>query len=250
MANTKISQLTNLTTPTWSEEFVYAYNNANGKVTLNTMKSFVWWAGITTLNADANIWELTDGIYETTYDLYYKTWEKVPVIWTASSTKKQMIFVTKESTGEIGYLVFNVGHKNTNYVGRASFGYSISSSVGVCYELKSWEAPLNAFGNGVYASSTSVSYLDSSILTELIEWIDDSTNEIGISTQNPPYPWVTYTKIINSVASGKTYTITLWTWVTNPLGITLPTASNKKCVITLVPTSTTTAIVTWCTIES
>ena len=127
---------------------------------------------------------------------------------------------------------------------------SISSSVGECYELRNWDASLKTFGNGIYASSTSVSYLDSSILTELIEWIDDSTNEIGISTQNPPYPWVTYTKIINSVASGKTYTITLWTWVTNPLGITLPTASNKKCVITLVPTSTTTAIVTGCTIEA
>jgi hypothetical protein len=41
MANTKISALTALTNPTGSEEFVYAYNNANGKVTLNTMKSFI-----------------------------------------------------------------------------------------------------------------------------------------------------------------------------------------------------------------
>lgn len=41
MANTKISQLTALTTPTWWEELVYAYNNANGKMTLNTMKWYV-----------------------------------------------------------------------------------------------------------------------------------------------------------------------------------------------------------------
>ena len=250
MANTKISALTANTNPNWSEEFVYAYNNANGKITLNTMKAFVWWAWVTTLNADANIWELEEWTYVTTYDLYYKSWEYVPVWHAAWATRKQMIFVTKEATWERWYLVFNVAHKNTNYSGRASFGYSISSSVGTCYELKSWEAPLNLFETGVNASSTSVSYLDSSILTELIEWIDDSVNEIGISTQNPPYPWVTYTKIINSVASGKTYTITLWTWVTNPLGIALPTASNKKCVITLVPTSTTTAIVTSCTIAN
>lgn len=41
MANTKISQLTALSNPTWSEELVYAFNNANGKMTLNTMKTFI-----------------------------------------------------------------------------------------------------------------------------------------------------------------------------------------------------------------
>jgi hypothetical protein len=41
MANTKISALTALTNPTGNEEFVYAYNNANGKITLDTMKTFV-----------------------------------------------------------------------------------------------------------------------------------------------------------------------------------------------------------------
>ena len=40
MANTKISALTANTNPTWWEELVYAYNNANGKMTLNTMKTF------------------------------------------------------------------------------------------------------------------------------------------------------------------------------------------------------------------
>ena len=41
MANTKISALTANTNPNGWEELVYAYNNANGKMTLNTMKTFV-----------------------------------------------------------------------------------------------------------------------------------------------------------------------------------------------------------------
>jgi hypothetical protein len=40
MANTKISQLTLNTNPNGGEELVYAYNNTNGKMTLNTMKAF------------------------------------------------------------------------------------------------------------------------------------------------------------------------------------------------------------------
>lgn len=68
MANTKISQLTALTNPTWNEEFVYALNNANGKVTLDTMKTFVqpdlsWyqeelvsWTNIKTINGQSILW--------------------------------------------------------------------------------------------------------------------------------------------------------------------------------------------------
>ena len=41
MANTKISQLTLNTNPNGGEELVYAYNNTNGKMTLNTMKGYV-----------------------------------------------------------------------------------------------------------------------------------------------------------------------------------------------------------------
>lgn len=40
MANTKISALTANTNPNGNEELVYAYNNANGKMSLNTMKTF------------------------------------------------------------------------------------------------------------------------------------------------------------------------------------------------------------------
>lgn len=62
MANTKISQLTALTNPTWNEEFVYALNNANGKVTLDTMKTYtqtwtqeelVSWTNIKTINGNS-----------------------------------------------------------------------------------------------------------------------------------------------------------------------------------------------------
>lgn len=68
MANTKISQLTATTTPTWNEEMVYALNNANGKVTLNTVKTFVtpdlsWyqeklisWTNIKTVNNNSLLW--------------------------------------------------------------------------------------------------------------------------------------------------------------------------------------------------
>lgn len=65
MANTKISQLTALTNPTWNEEFVYALNNANGKVTLDTMKTYtqtwtqeelVSWTNIKTINGQSILW--------------------------------------------------------------------------------------------------------------------------------------------------------------------------------------------------
>ena len=65
MANTKISALTANTNPTWSEELVYAYNNANGKMTLNTMKTFavswkqdtlVSWTNIKTINNTSLLW--------------------------------------------------------------------------------------------------------------------------------------------------------------------------------------------------
>lgn len=65
MANTKISALTANTNPTWWEELVYAYNNANGKMTLNTMKTFantwqqaelVSGTNIKTINGNSILW--------------------------------------------------------------------------------------------------------------------------------------------------------------------------------------------------
>lgn len=244
MANTKISQLTNLTTPTWNEEFVYAYNNANGKITLDTMKTFVWWAGITTLNADANIWELSDWFYETTYLLYYKTGEVVETV-SSSSTLKQMISVVTDASWTKWYFVFS---GNSYIAWHAYFGYSKSSSEWKCYQLwaKDW-----ALRNALLQSYTSIDSFQVEETCQIIDNISDWTNALTMSSGwREPYPWVTYTLYIAWVASWKTYTITLWTWVTNPFNITLPTNSNKKALITLLCTGTSTGIVTWCTIES
>lgn len=68
MANTKISQLTANTNPTGNEELVYAYNNTNGKMTTNTLKTFVQpdlsgyqeklisWTNIKTINNSSILW--------------------------------------------------------------------------------------------------------------------------------------------------------------------------------------------------
>lgn len=65
MANTKISQLPQNNNPTGWEELVYAFNNANGKMTLNTMTSFaqswmqpalVSWTTIKTINWEDILW--------------------------------------------------------------------------------------------------------------------------------------------------------------------------------------------------
>ena len=244
MANTKISALTANTNPTWSEEFVYAYNNANGKITLNTMKAFVWWAWITTLSSDANIWELSDGFYETSYDLYYKSWNKTPTI-ASWGTKKQMLFVTSDGTTK-WYFVFGAWTRNSNSYEKASFGHSTSSSDWSNRELRQWDASLNQYGYSLtpFATTDALAKYNLTQIVDNISW--GNTNELSIVDE--VYPWVTYTIIVNSVSSA--YSITLGTWVTNPLGITLPTSSNKKCIITLVTTSSTTAIVTWCTMAS
>jgi len=283
MANTKISALTANTNPNWNEEFVYAYNNANGKITLNTMKTYAntgqqaalvsgvniktinntsilwsgnidvsWWGGgsrqPTELSGDANIWELSEWVYETTYDLYYKTWEKVQVYTVAGSTKKQMLFVTEESTWEKWYFVFNVWHKNTSSAAYASYWYSNSSSAGVCRELGARDWCLNHY-NAAGVVSTAAGALGEDTLTQIVENAYGNTT-LEVSSQYPPYVWVTYTIYISSVASWENYDVYLWTWVTNPFGFTLPSGSTKQCLITLLVTSSTTAIITECKIAS
>ncbi len=250
MANTKISALTALTNPTGSEEFVYAYNNANWKITLDTMKSFVGWAGITTLTADANIWELSEWIYVTTYELYYKTWENVSHVDSVDSSWKHMLFVVEESTWEKSFFVYNIWHSTIiDWRARAAFGYSVSSSIWDINYLWKYNWSLNHFGASVEAWATgAASPLSEDNITQLINnvmW----TSTLTVSSQYPPYKWVPYTIIFNSIASGETYSVTTWTGVTNPYGITLPSSSTKKCVITLMPTSASTAIITGCTIE-
>ena len=246
MANTKISALTANTNPSWSEEFVFADNNANGKITLNTMKAFVGWAWVSTLNADANIWELPAGTYETTYDLYYKSGEKVPTAWSLS-TKKQRITVSAESGGAKWFFVFSVSNAGLWW---SAYWTSVSSSNWRCYQLWSRDWSLVRYALLVDSErQESVTAFSSESLTQILENADGA-NTISISSTYPPYPWVTYTIYVNSVKTGQTYSMNLWTWVTNPLNITLPASSNKKCVITALITSTTTAVITGCTIAS
>lgn len=249
MANTKISALTALTTPTWNEEFVYAYNNANGKITLNTMKTFVGSTWITTLNANANIWELSEWFYESEYKLFYKSWEDITDKWTLFNVKT-LIFVVVNSDGGRGYLAFWEKEWGWNYYKYSCFGYSKSSSVWSNAVLNSWDTSLKRFGTSVEATwQSTIQGLSTSTISQAVENIE-WTNNITISSEYPPYVWMTYTIYVDSVASGENYTVGLWTGVTNPLNITLPSASNKKCVITLLITSTTTAVITGCTIEA
>lgn len=243
MANTKISALTANTNPTWLEELVYAYNNANGKMTLNTMKAFVGWAGITTLNADANIWELTDGIYETTYKLYYKSGEEVPYLYSGSI--KQMLFVAAESWWGKAYFVFNTWYRSwVWYVPYASYWCSVSSSEWECDQLASRDWTFKQ-----YVPTALTWECDAIYGREPVQIVSNATgtNTLRPSSSSAPYPWVTYTIYFETVSSS--YTVSLWTGITNPFGITLPTSSSKKSIVTVLMTSTTTGIVTWCTIE-
>lgn len=250
MANTKISALTALTSPTGSEEFVYAYNNTNWKITLDTMKSFVGWTGITTLNADANIWELSEWFYETTYDLYYITGEKIPHIGSTWATWKQMLFVTEESTGQKGFFVFNVWHTSiVDWLARAAYWYSVSSSeweINILWD-RNWA--LKQFG-AYMAWGWNPWTADSLGDSNISQLVYDAEGTTTLTVSWTLWRWVPYTIIFNSIASGETYTVALGTGVTNPLWITLPSGSTKKSVITLMPTSTSAAIVTGCTIEA
>lgn len=289
MANTKISALTANTNPNWWEELVYAYNNANGKMTLNTMKTFantwqqaelvsgvniktingdsilwswnivVWWGGgwggfePTELWGDANIWELSEWAYVTEYELYYKTWESVPAISSGGwRTKKQMLFVTEDDEWVRWFFVFNAWkYGSTNYLERSWFWYSVSSSEWSFNQLKEWDASLKQYKYSVGAGFSHPDSISDYSLTQILDDIDDSwTNDLRISISNPPYPWVTYTIYVNSVKAWQTYSFVLWNGVTNPLNITLPTNSNKKCVITVLVTSPTSWIVTGCTMQN
>lgn len=279
MANTKISALPANNNPTGNEELVYALNNSNGKMSLSTMKTFAntgqqtalvswvniktinnesilwswnidtswWWGGSrqpTELSGDANIWELSEGVYVTDYDLYFKTWEKVPAAWNLYQ-RRQMLFVAEEVGWDKWYFVYSVSSSDSSY---AAFWYSNSSSVGKCNSLWSKDWCLKHYGSaGVM--STAAGPIGEDSLTQIVENAYGNTI-LGVSSQHPPYVWVTYTIYISSVASGQNYDVYLWTWVTNPFGFTLPDASTKQCLITLLATSSTTAIITECKIAS
>ena len=103
MANTKISALTANTNPSGSEEMVYALNNANGKISLNTMKTFVennltwyattsdlttwlaWkqdtlvsWTNIRTINGASVVWSWDIIV---TWWTWYTAWPWIDITW-------------------------------------------------------------------------------------------------------------------------------------------------------------------------
>lgn len=103
MANTKISALTPNTNPSGGEEMVYALNNANGKITLNTMKTFVqnnltwyattadlttWlatkqdtlvsWTNIRTINGASVMWSWDIIV---TWWTWYTAWPWIDITW-------------------------------------------------------------------------------------------------------------------------------------------------------------------------
>ena len=278
MANTKISALTANTSPNWSEEFVYAYNNANGKITLNTMKTYAntwqqaalvsgtniktingndilgsWnlvisWGGgsVTTLNADANIWELSEGMYLTSYDLYYKSGEKISALLWTWATKKQMISVVNDN-GTKWFFVHNWCSRSSVYDSNAAFWYSKSSSDWVCRELGRWDAAIRW---GVQNYTWWLDSIHNNVFTHVITDFVDNSSTLRTSASNPIYAWLTYHIYVASYSGSEKANITLGNGVTNPLNITLPTNCTKPFHIELLATSTTTAIVTWCTIQA
>ena len=287
MANTKISALTANTNPTGNEELVYAYNNANGKMTLNTMKTFAsadsqatlvsgvniktinwtsilgsgnidvsWgggWGGFepTELWGDANIWELSEWAYVTTYDLYYKTWEALPAYLWGDAVKKRMLFVVVDSANNRWYFAYSADSRASisGYGKYACFWYSKSSSDWDVIRLWAWDAAIT------WICNTYTWWLDAlydNVITHVISNFVNDTSSLRVSSSDYDklYPWLTYTIYVASYASWETATIALGNGVTNPLNIALPTNSNKPFIITLLATSTTTAIVTGCTIQN
>lgn len=281
MANTKISALTALTNPTWNEELVYAYNNANGKMTLDTMKTFAsadsqatlvsgvniktinwtsilgsgnidvsWWGGggwfePTELGWDANIWELSEWAYVTTYDLYYQSGAAVPAGQADDAeSHKHMLFVVSTWSGQNAYFVITEYNISTLVFNSSCIWKSASSSNGTCERLWDRQYALNV--QWAVTNTGSIVALNNAI-NQVVTNAND-TSQLQISSWQTVMSGLTYSVYISSVQS--TYTVTLWNWITNPFNVTLPSASNKQSLIRVFMTSTTTWIVTDCIIAS
>ena len=176
----------------------------------------------------------------------FKSGEALTRTSATGSTWKRMLFVIKQSTWERAFLAYSISTFSTAHTGRAFYWYSISSSEWNLITLWSRDWALKQYWGVVWASQSNADSLQPDTISQVLSNVSWSV-WINISTSNPPYPWVTYTIVVSSVSAA--YDVDLWTWVTNPVWIPLPTNSTKKCVITVMPTSTTTAIITGCTIE-
>lgn len=111
MANQKISQLTPNTTPNGNEEFPFAYNNANGKMTTDTIKGYVntWMqqqlvsgTNIKTINGNSLLWSWNITIswwggwgWITWYDCVVDAWGNwdYTTIWAAIAWWNRIILV-------------------------------------------------------------------------------------------------------------------------------------------------------------
>ena len=249
MANTKISALTANTNPTGNEEFVYAYNNANWKITLDTMKTFVGWGGsasITELTADANIWELSEGFYVTTHDLYYKSWSAVEAGQDDSAdSHKHMLFVVSSWTWKNAYYVLTEFNVSTLVFSVSGFWKSASSSNGDYNQLRDYEYTFRQIAS--QANTWSPTGFSGSIINQVMSNVHDS-QELKVTWSLRA--WMQYTYYVDSVQTGQTYTVTLGTGVTNTFGVTLPSGSNKKCLIKMLAVSTSDLVITDCLIAS
>lgn len=276
MANTKISQLTALSTPTWWEELVYAYNNTNGKITLNTMKTFasadsqptlVSWVNIKTINntsilwswnidvswgggwggwptelsGDANIRELNEWTYTTTYELYYKSWNHL-LHWWNEQNWKTYIIVTVNSNNERWFFYFD--NDDSSWYSRWESWYwtSTSASSWFLYQLKSYTWFMDMHANAWWWWSFG-SKNTFNITKYNLSWT------VELTSNNWFYEWMDYSIIIPTQSNQ--YTITVdWTSITNPFNITLPTNTTKHAIMYFKAISDTVAEIVDCKIAA
>lgn len=280
MANTKISQLTALTNPTGNEELVYAYNNTNGKMTVDTVKSFVWtwkqdtlvsWVNIKTINntsilwswnidvswwgggswptelaGDANIWELSEWNYVTTHNLYYKSWQYITSQWFWTNYKTYIRVIDDwASPNDKWYFALNVDGASTHWESSMWFWSSTSSSVWSCYPIKdnTYMLSYNRYWVTKTISWTSISiwWWNIWITVDSLSW-SYTLDTYGVNT------YVGMEHYLYIPTQTNNYTLTA-NWVNNPFNVTLPSSTTKGCLVKFFCPASNKMILTECLIE-
>ena len=174
MANTKISALPANTTPSGSEEMVYASNNANGKITLDTMKWYVesnltwyattsdlntwlaWkqdtlvsWTNIRTINGASIMWSWDIIV---TWWTWYTAWTGIDITgWVISATWgvwwQDIYDAIVDASGNGDYTTiwaavaagkYNLYIKNWNYTEEAGLDVSTWWYLSLIWESRDW----------------------------------------------------------------------------------------------------------------
>lgn len=174
MANTKISALPANTTPSGSEEMVYASNNANGKMTLDTMKWYVesnlnwyattsdlttwlaWkqdtlvsWTNIRTINGASVMWSWDIIV---TWWTWYTAWTGIDITgWVISATWwvwwQDIYDAIVDASGNGDYTTiwaavaagkYNLYIKNWNYTEEAALDVSTWWYLSLIWESRDW----------------------------------------------------------------------------------------------------------------